>query len=159
MRAILLASLLLAGCGYTMGQDAGDERKTVAVPVFLNETLRRDLERDFTRFVREEIRSRTRYTLVDESASPDFVISGKLIDLQEQVLSEVEGGGIRESSVVFTVTVTVTAKDSEEPMVDNVQYIERQAFTGIKGESIRTAETTAMRTLAERIVYGLSSRW
>jgi hypothetical protein len=61
--------------------------------------------------------------------------------------------------VVFTVVVTVMEAGSDVPLVDKEQFIERQAFTGIKGESIRTAETTAMRTLAERIVYTLSAGW
>ena len=159
MRCLLLAVVLLAGCGYRMGQDVGGDGRSIAVPVFRNETLRRDLERDFTRFVREEIRSRSGFRLVDESAGPDLVLTGNLVSMEEQVLSETDTGGIRESSVVFEVSVTVRERGVETPVVDGREFIERQAFTGLKGESIRTAETTAMRTLAERIVYTLSPGW
>ena len=56
--ALLLASLT-CGCGYSVGQVAGGEGKSLSVPMFTNNSFRRDLERDLTRFVREEVRNRT----------------------------------------------------------------------------------------------------
>ena len=54
--ASLAVVLVLAGCGYSTGQISSGAGRTLAIPMFTNSTLRRDLERDLTRFVREEAR-------------------------------------------------------------------------------------------------------
>lgn len=160
MRPLLTAlAVLLAGCGYSVGPIVSGEGRSIAVPLFTNTTWRRELERDLTRAVQQEIRSRTGFSLTDEGSGPDLVLSGKIVDVSEHVLSERSRGRIRESSVIFTVIVTVTDTRSGEAVVDKVRLIERQSFVPAKGESLRTAETAAMRTLAERIVYTLETEW
>jgi outer membrane lipopolysaccharide assembly protein LptE/RlpB len=156
--AVLMA-LALTGCGYSAGNIADGSGRSLAVPLFRNQTYRRDLERDLTRNVQEEIRSRTRFNLTDESSDPDLVLRGKLLDVSEQVLSERSRGRIRESSVIITVSVRVEDRRTGEMRVEEVKLSERQSFAPVKGESVRTAEVAAMRNLAERIVYTLSSGW
>lgn len=158
-RVALLLSLLSAGCGYTAGAVVPGDGRTIAVPVFVNETFRRDLERDLTRHVAEEIRSHSTFRLVDVSSRPDLVLEGSLIDVSENVLSERSAGEIRESSVTLTVSVKVVDTRTGEAAVGPVTIRERKAFTPLKDESIRTAEAAAMRKIASRIVYTLARDW
>lgn len=158
-RAGLLFVLLAAGCGYTAGAIVPGNGRTIAVPVFRNETFRRDLERDLTRHVAEEIRSSTTFRLVDVSSRPDLVLEGTLLDVSEDVLSERSAGEIRETSVTLTVSVTVTDPRTGEAVAGPTRIREREAFTPLKDESIRTAEAAAMRKIAARIVYTLARDW
>ena len=154
--AVLLL-LALAGCGYSVGQVSSGRGQTLAVPMFENTTLRRDLERDLTRFVREEIAARTSYALVDSGA--DLTLSGRLTDVEEDVLSDRSKGRIRESSVAFTVVIDLRDEATGKAVLDSERIVERAAFVPVKGESIRTAEILVMRRIAERVVYSLSGRW
>ncbi|MHC4473638.1 MAG: LPS assembly lipoprotein LptE [Planctomycetota bacterium] len=159
MSRIALVALLVAGCGYQAGQVVPGDGRTIAVPLFRNLTYRRDLERDLTRAVQQEILSRTRYHLVDEASDPDLVLKGRLLRVSEELLTQRSRGRIRESSVIVTVVVTVEDRRTGERPVAKVRLTERQAFVPVKNESLRTAEVAAMRGLAERIVYTLSAPW
>jgi len=150
--------LLLVSCGYSAGQVSSGRGQTLAIPMFTSTTLRRDLERDLTRFILEEAEARTSYTIVD-SAGADYVIAGRLADVEEDVLSDRSKGRIRESSVAFTVYITVTERATGKAIIDNERIVERAAFVPVKGESIRTAELLVMRRIAERVVYSLASEW
>ena len=156
--AMFFVLLLPLACGYSAGQISSGRGKTLAIPMFTNQTLRRDLERDLTRFIREEAAARTSYSLVDGTAG-DMVVTGKLTAVEEDVLSDREKGGIRESSVVFTVVVTVTDRENGRKIMDNRRMVERASYVPVKGESLRTAEILVMRRIAERVVYSLSSEW
>ncbi len=151
---ILLALLSVTACGYEMGHVAGGGR-TISVPLFANETWRRDIERDVTRAVEQEIRTRTDYTLATGDA--DLLLEGKVVEIREGVLSEYEGAEIRESSVQIVAEITVTDRTTGAKIVDKQRISERKSFAPVKGETLRSAETAATRTLAERIVYALAT--
>jgi len=157
MRIALLLALVPA-CGYTAGPVASGEGVRLAVPVFLNQTFRRELDRDLTRFVREELLARTRYSLVEPGAA-DLVLRGRILDVSEDVLAQRSKGRIRETSVSFTVSIEIEDRRAGAPPGERVRLVERRAYAPEKGESIRTAEVAAMRRLAERIVYSLSPDW
>jgi lipopolysaccharide assembly LptE-like protein len=154
--AIVLATL--GGCGYQAGHVAEGNGERLCVPLFSNETFRRDQEKDLTRAVHEEFAARTGYHLVSEEQA-DLVLTGRLVDLTEGVISERDNSVIRVSSVLVTVEVTVTNRKTGEQVVEPTVLKERQPFAPVKGESIRTAELAAYRILAERIVQLLSSQW
>lgn len=150
---------ILAACGYQSGQVTGGDGRSIAIPVAVNRTYRRDLERDLTRALHEEVRNRTRFRLVSEADDPDLLLTTSLRRAKESVLSERDRAELRESSVQITVNVTVLDLRSGEKVLLDAPFMERQSFAPLKGESIRTAEVAAMRTLAERIVYSLADGW
>jgi outer membrane lipopolysaccharide assembly protein LptE/RlpB len=157
--ALALVLLLVASCGYSAGQVSSGDGRTIAVPLFRNQTYRRDLERDLTRAVHQELVARTDFHLIDEGADPDLVVRGKLLEVSEDVLSQKSRGRIRETSVIVTVLITVEDRRTGEKPVNKLRMTERQAFVPEKDETVRTAEIAAMRGLAERIVYTLSAPW
>lgn len=155
----LILLLLLCDCGYHAGTISGGEGRSIAVPVFRNETFRRNLERDLTRAVRREIQDRTGFTLVRERSNPDLVLEGDLVNVTESVLSEHTRARIRVSSVTLNARITVTDAATGKKLVNNRNIVVRKTFAPAVGESLRTAENEAMRQMAEKVVYTLESGW
>lgn len=108
MVATLVFGLAASGCGYrvvgrtnTLPADA----RTIAIPVFTNQTTTYRIEQLFTQSVVREFIARTKYRVVPEENGADLVLHG-------QVLGLVAGGvGFDPvSGVTTTVLVTVTAR-------------------------------------------------
>jgi len=159
-RAVLAAALAaLCGCGYSTGSLVPEGRRTIAVPVFDNPTRRHDLEFELTRAVVEEIHSRTSLRVVSPSDSPDLVLKGSLVEVDEDVLSHSDDQRIRESAYFLTAEIEVVDGRSGETVVAKGRVSERESFVPGVGENARTAREEAGRALAERIVQRLESAW
>ena len=159
MRLALAALALLASCGYTTGSLVSPTYRTIAVPVFDNPTKRHDLEWELTQAVVEEIQSRTGLRVVDSSDSPDLVLRGSLVDVDEDVLSHRERQRIRESAYFLTADIEVVEGHTGKSVVAKDRVSERESFVSSIGEDVRTARAEANRALAERIVRKLESTW
>ena len=155
----LVAAALLASCGYTTGSLVSPAYRTIAVPVFDNPTKRHDLEWEVTQAVVEEIQSRTGLRVVDASDSPDLVLKGSLVDVDEDVLSHRERQRIRESAYFLTAEIEVVEAHTGKAVVAKDRVTERESFVSSIGEDVRTARAEANRALAERIVRKLESSW
>jgi hypothetical protein len=153
------AAFALAACGYTTGSLVPDGYRTIAVPIFANETRRHDLEWEVTRAVVEEIQARTPLRVVDRDQSPDLTLSGVLRDVDESVSSRLARQRIRESDVFVSADVTITDRKSGKTLVEKQRVTEREAFVPELGEDVRTARQEAVRALAERIARTLESAW
>ena len=110
IRTVLTAALLatvvfLSACGYSTRSLVSSEHRTIAVPVFENTTRRHDLEWEVTRAVVEEIQARTDLEVVPPDASPDLVLQGTLVDIDEETLSRRKFQRPRESVVFVTADV------------------------------------------------------
>jgi outer membrane lipopolysaccharide assembly protein LptE/RlpB len=156
---LALVATLVAGCGYSAGSLVTQEHRTIGVPVFDNATRRKDLEWELTRAVVEEIQARTHLLVVDASASPDLMLEGSLLKVEEDVLSRRGRQRIRESSLHLTAEIQVTETATGKVMVERRKVTERESFVPVKGESVRTAREASTRALAERIVRQLESGW
>ena len=157
--ALLLVLASLAGCGYATGTLVPAGYRTISVPVFDNTTRRHDLEFEVTRAVVEEIHARTGLHVVAAGDSPDLVMSGKLVDVDEDVLSHMDRQRIRESVVYLTAEVEVTDARTGKPVVARRRVTERESFVPAVNESVRTAREEAGRALAERIVRQMEEAW
>jgi len=157
LAALVLSSLIIA-CGYQSGQIASGKGQSIAVPLFVNETFRRDLERDLTRILQEEITARTDYHLAS-AGTADLLVEGRIVDIREALISEREGGIIRESSVIVRVEFRVTDQKTGQVVVEKTELQERQPFIPGTGESVRSAEIAAFHVLAEKMVYSLQTGW
>jgi len=157
--ACAAAALLVAACGYTTRSLVPEGYTTIAVPVFDNTTRRHDLEWEVTRAVVEEIHARTHLVVVDEDASPDLVLSGRLVEVDEDSLSRRKFQRPRESVVFVTADVAVRDTHTGEDVVDHRRVSERESFSYLVGEDVRTGREEAVRALAERIVRQLEEGW
>jgi hypothetical protein len=157
--ACLLASLPAAGCSYTTRSLVDESYQTVAIPIFANDTPRRDLEIEVTRAVVEEMQARTHLRVVPEGDSPDLVLRGTLHEVDEQGVSRRKFQRIREQDVFVTAEVTVENRRTGKDLVPKRLVTEREAFVPVIGEDVRTAREEAVRALAERVVRTLESSW
>jgi Lipopolysaccharide-assembly len=170
VRPALLIGLALAGtcvgC-YSLGFEPEAGLEELAVPVFQNTTLRRNLEHDLTRHVRREVLETTPLQLGREG-SAERVLRGRILEVREAVLISGSAEDVLESSV--TVEVGFGVFDAEGALVlgedldqDGVPDGEFRLtgyaeFNTRRGESRETATDEALRDVAEMIVFRLERR-
>ncbi len=154
-----LAALVIAGCGYTTRALVAEQYQTIAVPIFDNTTRRHDLEWEVTRAVIEELHARTHLVVVPEDANPDLVLTGTLVEVDENTLSRRKFQRPRDSAVFVTAEMAVRDTHSGEDLVARRRVSERESYTYLAGEDVRTAREEAVRSLAERIVRQLEEGW
>jgi len=124
----------------------------VAAPIFANATfpLRREIEFELTAAFREELLLRTGLQIVDETAAPDLIVRGRIIEFRELVIAEGRRDEKTESSVVATVELEI------ENYLDRTRRIERvresEPFSVQLGESFETGRRRAIRKVAEKLV-------
>jgi len=88
-RALFVASLFLAGCGYQFradGEPLGIALENVAIPLFTATSSEIGFEADFTRVVRDEFISHARVPLVPEEGA-EKVILGRIYDVRTDPLT------------------------------------------------------------------------
>src|SRR5271154_5867456 len=81
---VALAVVYFCGCGYHVAGRAGNlpsEWKTIAVPAFKNDTTRYRIEQRFTAAVIREFITRTKYQIVQDTASADGVLQGEVLSI------------------------------------------------------------------------------
>lgn len=148
-----------AGCGYSTRALVPDEYRTIAVPVFGNDTRRHDLEIELTRSVVEEIQARTHLRIVREDQEPDLVLRGRIDDIDEETLSRRQFQRVREGAYFLTAAIDVTDRRAGREIVTDEKVHERASYVPDLGESVRTARAESVKALAERIVRTLEASW
>jgi Lipopolysaccharide-assembly len=80
-RALLVLSVVFAGCGYTLvghSNFLAPSVKTIQVPAFVNRTTRVELEQRVTQAVADEFVSRGRLRLVSSAGDADIILKGSI---------------------------------------------------------------------------------
>jgi hypothetical protein len=128
-RAPLLAVVMLlapiAGCGYTLvGQGAflPDYIRVVAIPTFVNQTPRFELEVRLTDAVTREFVSRGNYRVVGQRQGADAVLEGTIQSF------EVRPIGVGQQENADTWQVTVRARVTFTDLVANKVLFTNSAF-------------------------------
>jgi len=159
---LIVSSLLASGCGYHVGFVPRPGLHSIAVPVFENKTLRRELEVSLTQAVIQEIQQRTPLR-VAPGARADAVLEGTILDFREQVLVEGPDDEVLESQAVITLAVRLRDARTGRvifaygagPGATGPPLTEVAEFVPGRGESAESAGTTgeAFRDLAARVVF------
>lgn len=154
-------ALGLTGCGYQLGYRAAEGVRTVAVPIFENETgprgsgSRRELEFELTKSVIREIQRRTPLIVVPNPDAADAVIRGSLKRIRESVVVEGPGDEVLRSSAQFELWVRVELPGRKPRTVRLVEVAEFEpgtSDTGTRDAAIAEPATEAFQRLAERVV-------
>ena len=82
-----LLALLLAGCGYVVGSPFRPDVRSVAVPIFQNDTYRKGVEFQLTEAVQKEMQQRG--LQIAEEPYADTRLTGKIVEIQKQVAPEI----------------------------------------------------------------------
>lgn len=159
-------ALLMAGCGYTVGNGFSPEIQTVAVPVFENDTFRRGLEFQLTEAVQKQIQNRTPYRLA-RGDNADTRLTGRIVQVRKDVLGENNNDDPRQ--LQFSVFVRVTWENlrtgeilarQEVPVApEAIPLISQAGFAPEVGQSQASATQTALDQMARDIVNLMEVPW
>lgn len=163
---VALICAFLAGCGYTIGNGFGPEVRSVAVPVFRNDTFRRNIEFQLTEAVQKEIQNRTPYVLA-KGLNADTRLTGEIVQVRKDVLGENRFDDPRE--LQLTVKVRVTWEDLRTGQVlatqevpispEEIPVVGQAEFAPEMGHSLATATDDSVNRLARRIVNMMETAW
>jgi outer membrane lipopolysaccharide assembly protein LptE/RlpB len=152
----LLSAIAIAmcGCGYHTAGHATRipaSVRTIAVPVFVNQTQTYRIEQMLTRDVVREFVSRTHYQVAnDAGSSSDAVLKGTVISAQASPLTyDAQTGRI--SSAVVTVSMKVSLVDhTGHTFFENPNYTFRQQYqVSREVTSFFEEETPALQRMSQ----------
>lgn len=151
----LLLLVVTTGCGYTLGYRMPADIDDVCVPTFANKTfpLRREIEFDLTRAVRQELQLRSDVNIVSRSNS-DALLEGTVLSFQESVLTEGPHDAVQDASIVVRVHVRLIRTADGSVLFDDI-ISDQQSYSILRGESVDDARFKAILSLARRIVVDL----
>lgn len=163
---VLLCSLATTGCGYHWGVVARDDVRSVAIPVFSNQTLRRGFERDLTRAVQREVKETTPYLLANRDHA-DWIILGEIVAIEENVLIEGSEDQVLENLVRVHVSIKIIDRQNQVVPIarqsqaggrsdGSVLLTDQAEFVTSRGEDRNSATRESIKELAERITQLIS---
>lgn len=102
--AILVVALATSGCGYTLSSVLPTYIKTLAVPVFANNTVEFGLSDDVTQAIVNSFLADRRLRIVGEREA-DSVLRGTVVSYKNQVFGYTQQERATEYEIVLTVKV------------------------------------------------------
>lgn len=166
----LVASvLILAGCStYQLGNANlyRPDIRTVHVPVFESESLRRNLGERLTEAVVKELERRSPYKVVGPGEA-DSVLSGRITRESKRVTGLTRNSDVRSYDSDFVVQVRwvnrrgeVLLQQANLPVPQAILETTANAnFIPEAGQSLATAQQRALERLAQDIVSQLETWW
>lgn len=128
----LLATVALGGCGYHIaGRPTGApaEWRTIAVPVFKNDTTHDRIEQRLTESVVREFISRTKYRIVQDPASADAVLHGEVVAIEvTPVLFNANSGEVTTMLVTIHTKVELDDSVSQKATYKNADMVFRDEY-------------------------------
>ncbi|OHB91631.1 MAG: hypothetical protein A3E75_01190 [Planctomycetes bacterium RIFCSPHIGHO2_12_FULL_51_37] len=155
---LLILASFMASCGYTSRSLIDQNVQSVYVPIFDNDTFRRDLEYDLTKAIKEEILFRTQLKIVDEKHA-DTILTGILKDVQENVLIENPDAVTVESRVNVFVQFSWLDQRTGRILIDKQNVAASAEFIATRNEDIRTGEIEAFVNTARKIINLMERKW
>jgi hypothetical protein len=124
--------LACAGCGYHVaGRSANlpSGWKTIAIPVFKNDTTNYRIEQRFTEAVIREFITRTKYRIVQDPASADAVLTGEVVSIETNpLLFEATTGEVTTMIVTVHTKVRLVDNRTEKPAYHNDDMVFRDEY-------------------------------
>jgi hypothetical protein len=172
LRVVLVfAALLLctAGCArYQVGAQSlySPDITTVYVPMIESHSLRRYLGERLTEAVVKEIESKTPYKVVD-SEDADSILSARLVGDTKKIKTNNRYDDGRENQISFKIEASwidrrgeIIRRDLAVPLDPAlVSMIETGNYIPEIGQSVSTAQQTAIQRTAEQIVAMMEIPW
>lgn len=155
---LLILASFMASCGYTSRSLIDQNVQSVYVPIFDNDTFRRDLEYDLTKAIKEEILFGTQLKIVDEKHA-DTILTGILKDVQENVLIENPDAVTIESRVNVFVQFSWLDQRTGRILIDKQNVAASAEFIATRNEDVRTGEIEAFVNTARKIINLMERKW
>ena len=133
-RCFLLSALglLVSGCGYHVG-GRGDllppDVKTIAVPIFTNQSSRFRIEQRLTAAVTREFIERTKLRITPDPAQADAVLKGTVKDVRAGAVAfDAKTGRATALQIQVTASVELTDVHSKQVLFSNSNYVFREEY-------------------------------
>jgi outer membrane lipopolysaccharide assembly protein LptE/RlpB len=152
--AIVALALTIPGCGYHTAGHATRipaSVRTIAVPVFVNQTQTYRIEQMLTRDVVREFIGRTHYQMANDSGrSADAVLKGTVISAQASPLTyDAQTGRISSAVVIVSMKVSLT-DHAGHILFENQNYTFRQQYqVSREVTSFFEEETPALQRMSQ----------
>lgn len=154
----LLAAGLLTGCGYNLvgrASNLPEDIQKVGIEPLVNATSRPQVEQILTNAITDEMITRRRFTLVNDSAEADAVLRGTVLSFNVRPLSFDREGLANNFEVTITADMRFqrppTLEDEEGEIVwSNSRYIFRQDYPVEEGGVFFDRENLAIEETAIR---------
>ena len=158
--ALLAASsLLAAGCGYSTQALVDPQYKTIAVPIFKNETRYRKFEFELTRAVIDEIEKKTHLKVVNSRETADTILYGNLMEYRLIPTVETEDDVVTQYRLIVTLDLKwIDRKTGKTIFADPV--FSENAYAALEaGQTLRDARREAFSEVAEKVIDRMEMRW
>ncbi len=162
-----LAMLSLGGCadgtiaGYRAGPVHDTQIRSVAVPIFENQTYEPGLEARLTEAIIKQIQTTTPWRVTSEDYA-DTVLTGSITNVFRVPLTRRPGTNLPEEAAYFT-RINFVWTDSRSGRVLAQRSFVTAASTFVPnravGETIDIARDTSSQELARQIVRELQAEW
>lgn len=149
--SLLLAALLLTGCGYTTRGHLPADVKTVAVPMLANRTTKPAVETDMTRALADAFATDGRLRVVSRDAA-DAVLEGEVTGYELISIAFDAVANVRIYRLVVTMNLRVLDVRRNAVLFQQQGFSEKADFrvSGAASETI-AREEIALRAAAQDI--------
>lgn len=153
-RAVALALAFgCTACGYHVagrGNRLPPDVKTIAVPIFTNQSKQFRIEQTITGAVTREFIARTRFRVTPDPAGADAVLRGTVKDVESGVITfDVNTGRASALQVVVTASVSLTDLHTHKVLFSNSGYVFREEYQISESASqLFEEESPALKRLA-----------
>ncbi len=162
----MLTTLLLAGCGYIVGNPYPASIRTVHVPTFTNSSFRRGYELQLTESVQKQIMLRTPFRLVGPGEA-DTRLIGHIKSIDKRMTNQNRYDDPRELELRLMVEIrwenartgALIGQEDIPLNTSTAHVLAMSNFTPETGQSLATATQEAVDQLARRIVGLMESTW
>ena len=153
--SVILAALLLAGCGYALvgrGANVPDDIREVYLEPFENQTPRAEVEQFLTQALAEELVTRQRFSLATDRSAADAVIAGAVREFRVTPTTFNSEGRGQEYEISIVARVQFTRTDEDETLIwGNERYLFRESYDlGGDEASFFDRENIAIEESAQR---------
>ena len=129
---VLSAALVLFGCGYHVAGTSDhlpSGWNSIAVPIFVNDTTNYRIEQKFTQAVIREFISRSKYHVVQDTASADAVLRGEVLSIETApVLFNATTGEVTTMLVTVHTKIDLVDNKTQKPVYENTDMVFRSEY-------------------------------
>ena len=150
-------ALICGGCGYSTAPLHSTDIETIYIPMAQSREFRRGLEYEFHSDLVRMVLERTPYRLADRDKA-DTILITRIMDLQESVTTQDDRNEANQVQVRLSVEFQWKNQRSGEVLAKGVPHYS-WFYAWSEGQTLRSAQTTAMHKLAEKIVEEMEAAW
>ncbi len=162
---ILITLLPLSACSstgrYTTGTNFDDSIKTIAVPIFQNDTLQRGLEIQLAESLNKQIRARTPWTLSKSDRAETSLVGVITSHSLAQLSQAPRTGLVQEQTVQITINFEWRDNRTGKILVARNGFAATSTFVPQRGvgERIEHGQREAIEELARDVISQLRQSW